>query len=244
MLGNNLTLLREAHEVIEGLSRQSAAEGVLDVMQRALARIGCESFCLITFPDPKQKFEDVVLAIRVPEEFRKLYAEEQYIRIDPTISHFKRTDSPFKWQDAPFDPEREPRVIEFMQRRADFGLLNGLWFPIPGPQDCVGGAWMGGRAAELNGSEASIVHFMVLSAFDRLLRLRAPTSGGTMPLTIREREVLVWAAQGKSSWEIGEILGISERTVNEHVQHACSKLDAVNRTQAIVTALCERLIAL
>ena len=61
-------------------------------------------------------------------------------------------------------------------------------------------------------------------------------------LSPREREVLWWAAQGKSAWEIGEILHIAKRTVDEHTHKAVRKLGAVNRTQAVATALRERLI--
>lgn len=61
-------------------------------------------------------------------------------------------------------------------------------------------------------------------------------------LTPREREVLWWAAQGKSASKIGEILHITKRTVDEHTQRAIRKLGAANRTQAVATALRERLI--
>ncbi len=61
-------------------------------------------------------------------------------------------------------------------------------------------------------------------------------------LTPREREVLWWASQGKSSWEISKILDIAKRTVDEHTQHAIYKLGAVNRTQAVAIALRGRLI--
>ncbi len=61
-------------------------------------------------------------------------------------------------------------------------------------------------------------------------------------LTPREREVLWWAAQGKSAWEIGEILHIAKRTVDEHTQKAIRKLGAVNRTQAVAIAFSERLL--
>jgi DNA-binding CsgD family transcriptional regulator len=61
-------------------------------------------------------------------------------------------------------------------------------------------------------------------------------------LTPREREVLAWAARGKSAWEIGEILRITKRTVNEHVRTAAQKLGATNRTQAVVIALRSRII--
>jgi LuxR family quorum sensing-dependent transcriptional regulator len=63
-------------------------------------------------------------------------------------------------------------------------------------------------------------------------------------LTSREVEVLTWAAQGKSAWEIGEILDIAKRTVDEHVQTAVRKLDAVNRTHAVAIAVRDRIIAI
>jgi len=61
-------------------------------------------------------------------------------------------------------------------------------------------------------------------------------------LTPREREVLAWVAQGKSAWEIGEILNITKRTVDEHAQAAVRKLGAVNRTHAVAIALRESII--
>jgi LuxR family transcriptional regulator, quorum-sensing system regulator BjaR1 len=54
--------------------------------------------------------------------------------------------------------------------------------------------------------------------------------------------VLVWTAHGKSAWEIGEILGIAKRTVDEHAQTAFRKLGAANRTQAVALAVRKRLI--
>jgi DNA-binding CsgD family transcriptional regulator len=61
-------------------------------------------------------------------------------------------------------------------------------------------------------------------------------------LTPRELEVITWVARGKSAWEIGEILGIAKRTVDEHAQTATRKLGAVNRTQAVALALLRRVI--
>jgi DNA-binding CsgD family transcriptional regulator len=61
-------------------------------------------------------------------------------------------------------------------------------------------------------------------------------------LTLREREVLWWAAQGKSALDIAGILRITKRTVDEHIQNAGRRLGAANRTQAVAIALRERLI--
>jgi DNA-binding NarL/FixJ family response regulator len=66
---------------------------------------------------------------------------------------------------------------------------------------------------------------------------------GTGRLTQREREVLRLAADGLSSEKIGERLFLSPQTVRGHVGNAMGKLQAHTRTQAVATALRERLIA-
>ncbi|MEJ2378384.1 MAG: helix-turn-helix transcriptional regulator [Pseudolabrys sp.] len=63
-------------------------------------------------------------------------------------------------------------------------------------------------------------------------------------LTARESEVLTWVARGKSAWEVGEILNIAKRTVDEHVQTAVRKLGAVNSTHAVAMAVRDRIISL
>ena len=63
-------------------------------------------------------------------------------------------------------------------------------------------------------------------------------------LTPRESEVLRWVANGKSAWEIGEILHITKRTVDEHVQTAVRKLNAANRTHAVALALRDGILKL
>lgn len=55
-------------------------------------------------------------------------------------------------------------------------------------------------------------------------------------LTPREREVVQWVAQGKTSHEASIIIGISPRTIEQHVQAAMVKLGATNRVQLAVEA--------
>ncbi|HUH39316.1 MAG TPA: helix-turn-helix transcriptional regulator [Castellaniella sp.] len=62
-------------------------------------------------------------------------------------------------------------------------------------------------------------------------------------LTAREQECLQWAAQGKTSWEIGRILNITERTVNFHIANTCEKLQVRTRQAAITMALQGNLIS-
>lgn len=61
-------------------------------------------------------------------------------------------------------------------------------------------------------------------------------------LTSREAEVLTWVSRGKSAWEIGEILRITKRTVDEHVHTAVRKIGAANRTHAVALAIRDGII--
>ena len=85
-------------------------------------------------------------------------------------------------------------------------------------------------------------------------RLRARVQGieqgtsskrlGSLGLTKREAEVLVWVARGKGNYEIGVILGAKPRTICKHVEHILSKLNVENRTAAAATAfaVCNQLL--
>ncbi len=55
-------------------------------------------------------------------------------------------------------------------------------------------------------------------------------------LTQRESEVLLWIAKGKSNRDIGDILGLSARTVNKHLEQIYVKLGVENRASAAVKA--------
>ncbi len=56
-------------------------------------------------------------------------------------------------------------------------------------------------------------------------------------VTGREAEVLLWVAQGKSNRDIAEILGLSPRTVNKHLETIYQKLGVENRASAAIAAV-------
>ncbi len=121
--------MREAYEAIESLDRRSTTEEVIDAMRHMLSRVGFEFFCLTAFPNPSQRSEDVMMAIQMPEEWHRIYVEQQYVHVSPAVRHCKQKQNPFRWRDAPYDPEREPRATEYVHLVTDFGLSNGLVFP-------------------------------------------------------------------------------------------------------------------
>ncbi|MDP1875195.1 MAG: helix-turn-helix transcriptional regulator [Phenylobacterium sp.] len=64
---------------------------------------------------------------------------------------------------------------------------------------------------------------------------RTPSSESL--LTHRQLECLRWAQAGKSSNDIGVILGISHRTVDCHIAEACARLEVRTRVQAVSQAI-------
>ena len=77
-----------------------------------------------------------------------------------------------------------------------------------------------------------------------LFRLMSDDVGGEeaalkrrFQVTSREAEVLVWIARGKSNRDIGDILGLSPRTVNKHLETVYAKLGVENRASAAILAL-------
>ena len=101
---------------------------------------------------------------------------------------------------------------------------------------CYHGLHRSSRTEEILG--LIIPHFH--EALRRLVVI--PKSGS--PLTAKETEVLKWVKQGKSTWDISTILGISERTVKFHVGNILQKLDATTRTHAVAIALEQGIMAI
>ena len=62
-------------------------------------------------------------------------------------------------------------------------------------------------------------------------------------LTPRESDVLFWATEGKSAWEIAMILDISERTVKFHLSNIYQKMGVSTRAQAVAVAIKQNLVA-
>ena len=77
------------------------------------------------------------------------------------------------------------------------------------------------------------------ACLDDALAWGVPSMLKTEPprLTVREDEVLQWLARGKTDKDIGDILGISPRTVHKHLQRIYEKLGVETRTAAVVRVM-------
>lgn len=80
------------------------------------------------------------------------------------------------------------------------------------------------------------MELVAIYAVNHLSRLRSQMSDEAV-LSTREREVLKWAAVGKTAWDTGRILQISTDTVNKHIASAMRKLDSFSKTQAVAESI-------
>ena len=82
--------------------------------------------------------------------------------------------------------------------------------------------------------------------FDVLATIISARRTGLWPklaeLNDREVEVLTWVARGKTSVEIAQIVGLTKRTIDFHIDNARGKLGAATRTEAVIKATTGRLI--
>jgi LuxR family transcriptional regulator, quorum-sensing system regulator BjaR1 len=230
---------REAFDFVEALDRLQTPEDVVDRLAAAVTPFGIEKFILSGLPE--EQLETAVLGHHWPEDYFELYTRENYVRFSPVVRRCRASAVPFAWHLDEFANEADPRALQVMHVGASYGIRSGFVVPVHTIKGYDAGVSMAGEQVAVPRRAVPGLHLMALYAFERLRALR-----GTPPftsacrkraLTPREREVLGWIAQGKTAWEVGEILDIAKRTVDEHVQTAGRKLGARNRTHAIALAL-------
>ena len=233
---------RDALDFIERLKPLSKVSAVMHAVEAAFSRFGFETIILTGLPNPDQEFSQMVMAKRWPAEWFDIYTQQNFDRADPLIRHCRRSVNPFEWSEAPYNAEREPRAAEVMRRATDFRMTRGFIVPIHGLTGYESAVSLGGVDLDMNSRSKPALHLMAMYAFEQIRHLLAPARRAPRMLTGRERETLAWASQGKSAWEIGEILNITQQTVEEHLATAGRKLGASNRTHAVSIAIRTRII--
>jgi len=170
--------------------------------------------------------------------WQKRYQKENYLAVDPTVQHSIRSSKPIIWSDQLFAHARE-----FWEDARSFGLNVGCAQSSKNTSRCMVGMLSLARSAEsISDVEiqdkklkiAWLTQMAHMGMSQLLTEKMMPNTEGI--LSDREIEVLRWTADGKVSAEISDILNISDRTVNFHIGNAMLKLDAPNKTAAVIRA--------
>ena len=121
---------------------------------------------------------------------------------------------------------------------------EGLTVPVYHGAEAKAGFNFGGDAPDTSAVVRSMLQVVAHAAIDKMEDFGSGKPQGAMPsLSVREAQCLRWVAIGRADVEIGQILGISPRTVRFHVDSAKTKLGVTTRIQAVAKALREKIIA-
>ena len=245
-------------DIIESFLNARSKTEVLETLKNHCSENGFDNFIytpLLAGGDSVRVFKDEsrVLGIdaliiqntisNFPDSWARRYQEAQHIYKDPIIKHVSKSILPVFWSDT---VRASPKNV-VMGEAKEHGLGDGITVSLYGH---------GGDRAVLSFAREQLRHasqaeksisagLAQLTAsyvHEALWRLSSVENKMYPALSVREKDCLQWAAIGKTSWEIAQILSISERTVIFHLTNATKKLDATNRRQAVVRALSLRLI--
>jgi DNA-binding CsgD family transcriptional regulator len=187
-------------------------------------------------------------------EIVKDYVLKGFTAICPALMEAGRSLVPFDYVDF---LDRQPTDISVLAQRQWLKLWNvrHAWLV---PLSTVGAlkgvtVYMQGKSTDTGArfqASRHDIHLRSVYFFEALEAMRPglpdgvePTADTVTPLSTRELDCLKWAADGKTNWEIAQILGVSENTVRFHMKNVYRKLGVGSRSQAVARAIGQGLVA-
>lgn len=240
--------LDQTMEVIARIDTAVTPQEIVEGLTRFTGRFGLTSMIAGTMPSPRDRGkaqEQHLLVSGYPNGWMERYLEREYVHIDPVIRRIQHDLAPFDWTEAAphVTDETAPIARQMFGEAREHKLLAGFSVPMITLDGSIAAVSLGGEKVDLSPTAPAMISMISSFAIGRAIELRnREFRRRQASLTPREIECLKWAAEGKSEWEIGTILSISEHTADKHLANAHRKLGAANRAQAIANAIRLRLI--
>jgi DNA-binding CsgD family transcriptional regulator len=204
-------------------------------------RLGFETVAAMVVIDHLLGEPEFITVDNTPRAYLDLFKDHGNMRRDPVMQHCRRYSMPIIWDQDTYSREGQG---EKWEEQARFGFRHGIAMALHLPE---GRHFVLGvdrdqplppDPAEVTRLVADLQLFAV-HAQDAAQRILTPAiaAPGAPSLTPRELEALRWTMEGKTAWEVGNVLGITERTAALHVNNATHKLGCVNKHQAVLKAL-------
>lgn len=208
---------------------------------RFTQKLGFETVSAVTMIDVGLGRSDLISVDNTPSNYVEPYSDAASGKRDPVLQHCKKQTVPIIWNQ---DTYVENGVGDLWEQQAQFGYRTGIAMALHLPE---GKHFLLGvdrdqplpeDATELQRLVADLQLFAVHAQESAMRLLVPPAQQHERPaLTPRELEVLRWTMDGKTAWEVGAVLGISERTAVLHIANAMHKLRCGNKHQAVLKAL-------
>jgi DNA-binding CsgD family transcriptional regulator len=191
------------------------------------------------------------VAEKIAPSYEEIYRDPLQGKIDPVMQYVKATSVPLAWGQETY---RAAGKLAMWEQMADCGYQSGVIVAMHLPDDChfVYSVDTDQRlptdsskvSALVTAAQLVVVHahaaFEAVGGHDALCdgnAMKCSSSVQRVSLSHREVEVLKWTAAGKTAWEVGRILSISDATVNKHLQAAASKWECVSKIQLVANAI-------
>ena len=233
------TTLRDALDFVERLQTFSDMNSAWGGFLEYTSGFGFTHGALADMPGPGERLQDTVLCLSWPGEWSSRYLERNYIRNDPARLHLSRSVEPYSWRQMVECADYSAAQKTIVYEAGEFGMNSGIIFPMPGLRSGPALVTIAGKSDDISDDDRMRLHLAAIytHAVVRKLSGLRNDSSNSPSFSRRERECLQWYAAGKSEWEIGEILSISEKTANTYLERAKQKFGVATRKQAIVAAL-------
>jgi LuxR family quorum sensing-dependent transcriptional regulator len=226
---------RRVLEFIDAAEAAALPQHVMALFETAIGEFGFHAYIMAGIPTSDVSLDKVTLANGWPAEWFDMYVRENLCAVDPVPRHSLATVHPFVWSEAPYDRDVDVAARSVMDRALDFRFNDGFCIPIHYETSAAAVSIAGDRP-DLSDDTKRALHVMGLYSHTRIRSLVRPKPP-PRALSDNEAEVLRWAAIGKTAWETSVIMGLPERTVRFLLTGAQRKLNAANRTAAVVQAL-------
>lgn len=201
------------------------------------------SYGALNFAEPLRlpEYPPPAVAVKWPPEWCERYFKRKYHKIDPVVRRTPTLSRPFLWDQLAEQYQLQPDERRVLDEAREAGLKHGMSVPLFGPLGRLSVVSFASRFDDAD-PQHSKGHLNALAwhfhtACVEIKRPAEDNCNMRVALSQRELDCLGWVAEGKSSWEIGRILQISENTVNFHLKNAMRKLGATSRIQAVIVAI-------
>jgi DNA-binding CsgD family transcriptional regulator len=236
-------------EFIDLSNKSGSINELFGLFEKAVRPMGIDQivFSLMTDHTALNRHAGHGILVNYPEGWMQYYAEQGYESLDPVRHRMFASNGPFEWDELVASPTLTNRQKRFFSEAADAGLRVGFGIPLRGARGAIAGFGLASssRNLDLDNNALSRMNLLAQQFYQAYLSLEgAADDAGAATLSEREQEILKWCARGKTRWEIGRILGVSENTVNFHLRNIYRKFDTRNITVAVLTALRHGLIQL
>ena len=222
---------------VNGVACEAELAGLLEEI---CAEMGFHYFALTHHVDIRRAPQPAIRLHNYPLQWVEYFDEEKLGPSDPVHRASHLTSVGFAWSRLPQMIHLTPRDRLVLEAAGSNGIGDGFTVPAHVPGESNGSCSFATRMGQLVPEEqlpvAQLVGAFAFEAARRLWRMRAGPTPVT-PLTDRQRDCVVWAARGKSDWEIAQILGISPVTVIQHLKQARERYGVTKRTMLAVSTL-------